>query len=157
VRSTLAERRPIHDAGTIEAMLCNAQVILTARAGTLLVGVSRAITDFAFCTYLSADPSRRAEGPDVLSTYWHDSARFVLGHPTATGHEPTLTRNPTMTSAPVTQELRDKFFRALVEAIMPLKAGPDSEVALEALIDASQMLTEHLQQELAELRQEQAD
>jgi GNAT superfamily N-acetyltransferase len=53
VRSTLAERRPVHDAETIRAMLANADVILTARAGGVLVGVSRALTDFAFCTYLS--------------------------------------------------------------------------------------------------------
>jgi hypothetical protein len=52
-RSTLAERRPIHELETIRAMLANADVIVTARHGTLLVGVSRAITDFAFCTYLS--------------------------------------------------------------------------------------------------------
>src|SRR5450631_3750075 len=53
VRSTLAERRPVHDINTIRAMLKNADVILTARLDGLLVGVSRAITDFAFCTYLS--------------------------------------------------------------------------------------------------------
>ena len=53
VRSTLAERRPVHDAGTIKAMLKNADLIVTARIDGLLVGVSRAITDFAFCTYLS--------------------------------------------------------------------------------------------------------
>ena len=34
-------------------MLENAGVVVTARVGGLLVGVSRAITDFAYCTYLS--------------------------------------------------------------------------------------------------------
>ena len=53
VRSTLAERRPIHDLDTIRAMLKNANVILTARIDGLLVGVSRALTDFAYCTYLA--------------------------------------------------------------------------------------------------------
>jgi GNAT superfamily N-acetyltransferase len=53
VRSTLAERRPVHDPDIIRAMLANADVILTARLGGLLVGVSRAVTDFAYCTYLS--------------------------------------------------------------------------------------------------------
>jgi predicted N-acetyltransferase YhbS len=53
VRSTLAERRPVNDAETIRAMLTNADVIVTARFDGLLVGVSRAITDFAYCTYLS--------------------------------------------------------------------------------------------------------
>ena len=51
--STLAERRPIHDRDAIRAMLKNADVLVTARIDGLLVGVSRAITDFAFCTYLS--------------------------------------------------------------------------------------------------------
>jgi predicted N-acetyltransferase YhbS len=53
VRSTLAERRPVKDAETIQAMLKNADLFVTARIDGLLVGVSRAITDFAFCTYLS--------------------------------------------------------------------------------------------------------
>ena len=34
-------------------MLRHAQVIVTARLDGRLVGVSRAITDFAYCTYLS--------------------------------------------------------------------------------------------------------
>jgi predicted N-acetyltransferase YhbS len=53
VRSTLAERRPANDPDTIRAMLKNADAIVTARLDGLLVGVSRAITDFAYCTYLS--------------------------------------------------------------------------------------------------------
>src|SRR2546423_116324 len=53
VRSTLAERRPVSDIDTIRGMLKNADVIATARVDGRLVGVSRAITDFAFCTYLS--------------------------------------------------------------------------------------------------------
>jgi GNAT superfamily N-acetyltransferase len=53
VRSTLAERRPVHDRPMIETMLAQADVIFTARSEGLLVGVSRAITDFSFCTYLS--------------------------------------------------------------------------------------------------------
>ena len=44
---------PIDDPGTIEAMLRHADLIVTARVGGQLVGVSRAITDFSFCTYLS--------------------------------------------------------------------------------------------------------
>ncbi len=52
-KSTLAERRPVEDRKRIESMLVNADVIVTARSGQLLVGVSRAITDFSFCTFLS--------------------------------------------------------------------------------------------------------
>jgi ribosomal protein S18 acetylase RimI-like enzyme len=53
-RSTLAERRPVDDASRILGMLANADIILTARnESNLLVGVSRAITDYHYCTYLS--------------------------------------------------------------------------------------------------------
>jgi predicted N-acetyltransferase YhbS len=53
VTSTLAERRPINDAERLERMLRHADIIVTARDGERLVGVSRAITDFAYCCYLS--------------------------------------------------------------------------------------------------------
>ena len=53
IRSTLGERRPVDDRERIELMLRNADLIVTARSNGQLVGVSRAITDFAFCTYLS--------------------------------------------------------------------------------------------------------
>jgi GNAT superfamily N-acetyltransferase len=53
MQSTLAERRPVDNPDCIRAMLQNAEVIVTARDGTRLVGVSRAISDFGFCTYLS--------------------------------------------------------------------------------------------------------
>ena len=53
VASTLAERRPADDVERLERMLRHADIILTARDGRRLVGVSRAITDFAYCCYLS--------------------------------------------------------------------------------------------------------
>ena len=53
-RSTLAARRPVDEPASIAAMLANASITLTARNDDgLLVGVSRAISDFAYCTYLS--------------------------------------------------------------------------------------------------------
>ncbi|MCU0959331.1 MAG: GNAT family N-acetyltransferase [Pirellulaceae bacterium] len=52
-RSTLAARRPVDDAATIRGMLAHADVIVTARIDGRLVGVSRAVTDFSYCTYLS--------------------------------------------------------------------------------------------------------
>jgi predicted N-acetyltransferase YhbS len=52
-RSTLAERRPVDQIERVERMLRGADVIITARCDGLIVGVSRAITDFAYCTYLS--------------------------------------------------------------------------------------------------------
>jgi predicted N-acetyltransferase YhbS len=53
VRSTLAERRPIDEPAVMRGMLQHADIIVTARAGDLLIGVSRAISDFSYCTYLS--------------------------------------------------------------------------------------------------------
>ena len=53
VRSTLAERRPVADVARIQTMVAKADLIITARQDGLLVGVSRAITDYAYCTYLA--------------------------------------------------------------------------------------------------------
>lgn len=52
-RSTLAERRPVGDEARLEAMLAHADLLCTAWAEGLLVGVARSVTDFAFCCYLS--------------------------------------------------------------------------------------------------------
>lgn len=53
-RSTLAERRPVDRPDAIAGMLAHADLIVTARDRTgLLVGISRAITDYSYCTYLS--------------------------------------------------------------------------------------------------------
>lgn len=53
-RSGLAARRPVDEPARIRAMVENADLAVCARDGQgLLVGVSRAVTDFAFCCYLS--------------------------------------------------------------------------------------------------------
>lgn len=53
-RSTLAERRPVDDRERIARMIGNADLVVTARDGEgRLLGVSRALTDGAYCTYLS--------------------------------------------------------------------------------------------------------
>lgn len=52
-RSGLAPRRPVGDVPRVTAMIRHSDVLLTARLGRVLIGVSRAITDFAYCTYLS--------------------------------------------------------------------------------------------------------
>jgi GNAT superfamily N-acetyltransferase len=54
VRSTLAERRPVDDPARIGEMLARADIVIAARTTDgRLVGVSRAISDFCYCTYLS--------------------------------------------------------------------------------------------------------
>ena len=52
-RSTLAERRPVDNRDRIEKMLQHGNIIITAWHGDLLIGVSRALSDFSFCCYLS--------------------------------------------------------------------------------------------------------
>jgi ribosomal protein S18 acetylase RimI-like enzyme len=51
--STLAERRPAGDLKQLDKMLRNADLVMAARRDGRLVGISRALTDFSFCCYLS--------------------------------------------------------------------------------------------------------
>ena len=53
VASTLAARRPVGDRARLDKMLRQADLIVTARDGGKLVGISRAITDYSYCCYLS--------------------------------------------------------------------------------------------------------
>ena len=52
-RSTLDERRPVDDLFRIQKMLDHGNILVTAWAGDILVGISRALSDFSFCCYLS--------------------------------------------------------------------------------------------------------
>ena len=51
--TTLGVRRPLAQPDRIDRMLREADLVVTARSEGRLVGVSRALTDFSFCTYLS--------------------------------------------------------------------------------------------------------
>jgi ribosomal protein S18 acetylase RimI-like enzyme len=51
--STLGVRRPIDDRERFAAMLKNANLVITAWEGDVLVGISRCMTDFNFFTYLA--------------------------------------------------------------------------------------------------------
>lgn len=51
--STLGERRPVEDRARMELMLRNANLVMTAWEGELLVGIARSVSDFSYCTYLS--------------------------------------------------------------------------------------------------------
>lgn len=53
IASTLGERRPVDELGRLDRMLRQADLVVTARDGKRLVGISRAITDFSYCCYLS--------------------------------------------------------------------------------------------------------
>lgn len=83
VRSTLAERRPIHDIKTISEMLANASIIITARIDGRLVGISRALSDFSFCTYLSdlavdVDYQHQGIGRRLISRTHEEAGRHTM-------------------------------------------------------------------------------
>ncbi|MBL8851027.1 MAG: GNAT family N-acetyltransferase [Planctomycetaceae bacterium] len=52
-KTTLGERRPVDDPARIARMIDEADVLVTARVDGRLVGISRALTDYSFATYLS--------------------------------------------------------------------------------------------------------
>jgi predicted N-acetyltransferase YhbS len=51
--STLGARRPVDDRERMRTMLEHANLVVTAWDGDKLVGISRSLSDFAYCTYLS--------------------------------------------------------------------------------------------------------
>ena len=51
--STLGERRPVDDRQRMKLMLENANLVVTAWDGELLVGIARSLSDFSYATYLS--------------------------------------------------------------------------------------------------------
>jgi GNAT superfamily N-acetyltransferase len=53
VNSTLGKRRPIDNLDVLKKMVEMGNLIITARHNGKLIGVSRSLTDFSFCTYLS--------------------------------------------------------------------------------------------------------
>ena len=81
----------------MQAMLAHADLVVTARIAGRIVGVSRAITDFAYCTYLSdlavdAAEQRRGIGRELLRRT-HDAAGLhttliLLAAPAAESYYP---------------------------------------------------------------------
>jgi GNAT superfamily N-acetyltransferase len=81
--SGLAERRPAGDRGRIARMLAGSNLVIVARDEAKTVGVARALTDYAYCCYLSdlavdrayqgrgigrrlIEETRRAAGPEAM-------------------------------------------------------------------------------------------
>jgi predicted GNAT superfamily acetyltransferase len=98
-RSTLAERRPIHSREHIGKMLQHGNVLVTAWDGERLVGVSRALTDFSFCCYLSdlaVDEAYQKQGiGKELIRLTHEVAGddvmlMLLAAPKAVGYYPRI-------------------------------------------------------------------
>lgn len=98
-RSTLDERRPVDDLPRIQRMLDHANVIVTAWLGEELVGVSRALTDFSYCCYLSdlaVDKKYQHQGiGKKLVSLTHEAAGvetslILLAAPAATDYYPKI-------------------------------------------------------------------
>jgi ribosomal protein S18 acetylase RimI-like enzyme len=51
--SGLGERRPVHDKARLQEMIDGAQIMIVAKDADKIVGVARAITDYAYSCYLS--------------------------------------------------------------------------------------------------------
>ncbi|MGH8950612.1 MAG: GNAT family N-acetyltransferase [Acidimicrobiia bacterium] len=71
IDSTLGERRPVDDRERMARMLEEADLVITAWDSDLLVGISRCVTDWAYCNYLSdlavrADHQGRGIGKELV-------------------------------------------------------------------------------------------
>ena len=118
MRSTLGERRPVEDVDRIGHMLAGADLIVTARIeGGLLVGVSRALSDFAWCTYLAdlavdAAYQRRGIGQELVRRT-HEAAGLntmllLLAAPAARDYYPHIgmTRHDSCWTLPRRESIR---------------------------------------------------
>jgi ribosomal protein S18 acetylase RimI-like enzyme len=52
-QSTLSDRRPIEDRDCMEGMVTNSNLMVSAWADEVLVGIARSVTDFHYACYLS--------------------------------------------------------------------------------------------------------
>jgi GNAT superfamily N-acetyltransferase len=102
-RSTLAARRPVDQPDIVAGMLQHADVIVAARHDGQLVGVSRAITDFSYCTYLSdlaVDErfQRQGIGRELIRRTHHAAGRhttlILLAAPAAEAYYPHIGLQP---------------------------------------------------------------
>lgn len=53
VDSTIGERRPVSERERMRGMLAEANLVVSAWDDDLMVGISRSVTDWVYCTYLS--------------------------------------------------------------------------------------------------------
>jgi GNAT superfamily N-acetyltransferase len=103
IASTLAQRRPVDDPARLQRMLRGADIIATARDGARLVGVARALSDFAYCCYLSdlavdAAYQRQGIGRQLIrathSAAGDHSALILIAAPAAQAYYPRIGMQP---------------------------------------------------------------
>lgn len=98
VNSTLGERRPVNEPERIAKMLQHANLIATARDNGKLIGISRSLTDFAFCTYLSdlavdENYQKKGIGKELIrltKEHTPKATLILLAAPKAVGYYPKI-------------------------------------------------------------------
>src|SRR5262245_48331729 len=96
-RTSLGARRPIEDRRKLQLMLDHGNVLITAWHNDKLIGVSRALTDFSFCCYLSdlaVDEAYQRQGigkrliEETHRVAGHDTTLILLAAPAAKDYYP---------------------------------------------------------------------
>jgi GNAT superfamily N-acetyltransferase len=85
-KTSLGARRPLHDCSRVEAMLEHTNLLATTWDNDQLIGVARAVTDFAYCCYLSdlaVDEAYQRHGIGkeliaLLQKQLHPEAKIIL-------------------------------------------------------------------------------
>ena len=81
VESGLAKVRPVHDERRLAALICGANLIVTARLNTEarpLVGVARCVSDFSWCCYVSdLAVARSAQGKGIGQGLLEEARRHL--------------------------------------------------------------------------------
>ena len=98
VDSTLGERRPIGDRGRMARMVKEADLVITAWDVDLMVGISRCVTDWVYCTYLSdlavrADYQGQGIGKELVRLTREatpDATVILLAAPAAVDYYPRI-------------------------------------------------------------------
>jgi GNAT superfamily N-acetyltransferase len=98
VDSTLGERRPVDDRQRMARMLEEADLVITAWEEDLMVGISRCVTDWAYCTYLSdlavrADHQGQGIGKELVRLTREatpDATVILLAAPAAVDYYPKI-------------------------------------------------------------------
>lgn len=95
--STLGERRPVDDPERMRQMLANANLVVSAWDGGQLVGISRSVTDWVYCCYLSdlavsASHQRGGVGKQLIretqAALGPEAKIILLAAPAAVGYYP---------------------------------------------------------------------
>ena len=100
--STLGERRPVEDRERMGKMLANANLVITAWDGDLLVGIARSVTDFSYATYLSdlavrASHQRKGIGRELIQRTQAQGGQatvILLSAPKAVEYYPRIGMKP---------------------------------------------------------------